>query len=175
MIKKDIPYLSFVGRSKTGKTTVIERLIPILRKRGLKVAVIKHHPHDFDIDIPGKDTYRYKQAGASTSILASPGKIAVVEDTSGELALEEIITRYVRDVDLLLIEGFKRERIPKIEVFRKKEDGGPPVCTDDTNLIAIVTDESVDTSLPVFSRNDVQKIAEFIINRFVVKKSSEVL
>jgi molybdopterin-guanine dinucleotide biosynthesis protein B len=159
MIKKDIPYLSFVGRSKTGKTTVIERLIPILRKRGLTVAVIKHHPHNFDIDIPGKDTYRYKQAGASTSILASPGKVAVVEDTSEELALEEIIERYVRDVDILLIEGFKRERIPKIEVFRKKEDGGLPVCTGDKNLIAIITDESIETPLPVFSRDNIQKIA----------------
>lgn len=175
MTKERIPYLSFVGRSKTGKTTVIERLIPILCERGIKVAVIKHHPHDFDIDIPGKDTYRYKQAGASTSILVSPGKIAIVEDTSGELALEEIINRYVRDVDLLLIEGFKRERIPKIEVFRKKEDGSSPVCAGDKNLVAIITDEIVETSLPIFSRNDVQGIAEFVISRFVGRKPSEVL
>ena len=123
MTKEGIPYLSFVGRSNTGKTTVIERLIPILCERGLKVAVIKHHPHDFDIDIPGKDTYRYKQAGATMSILASPGKVAVVEDTEKELSLEEIITRYVHDVDLLLIEGFKRERVPKIEVFKKRKVG----------------------------------------------------
>jgi len=175
LIEKDIPFLSFVGRSNTGKTTVIERLIPILNERGLKVAVIKHHTHDFDIDIPGKDTYRYKQAGASTSILVSPGKIALVEDTSEELALEVIINRYVRDVDLLLIEGFKRERIPKIEVFRKKEDGNIPVCTGDANLIAIITDELVETSLPVFSRNDVQSIAEFIISHFTGLKSSGVL
>lgn len=174
MTKKNFPYLSFVGRSKTGKTTVIERLIPILRKKGLKIAVIKHHHRDFDIDIPGKDTYRYKQAGASTSILVSPGKVAFVEDTEGELALEEVISRYVRDVDLLLIEGFKRARIPKMEVFRKKEDGNIPVCAGDSNLIAIITDESVETSLPVFSRNDVQSIAEFIIRRFVGQKSSEV-
>jgi len=175
MEKKNFPYISFVGRSNTGKTTVIERLIPVLRKKGLKVAVIKHHPHDFDIDIPGKDTYRYKQAGASTSILASPGKVAVIEDTATELTLEEIITRYVHDIDLLLIEGFKREQVPKIEVFRKKEDGNSPVCSGDTNLIAIITDESVETSLPVFSRNDVQGIAEFILSRFVGQKSSEAL
>lgn len=175
MTKKGIPYLSFVGRSNTGKTTVIERLIPALRKKGIKVAVIKHHPHDFNIDIPGKDTYRYKQAGASTSILASPGKVAVIEDTEKELTLEEIVTRYVRNIDLLLIEGFKRENIPKIEVFRKKEDGNSPVCTGDTNLIAIITDEPIETSLPVFSRNDVQKIAEFIISRFIGLKPSGVL
>ena len=68
MVKESIPYLAFVGRSKTGKTTVIEKLIPALREKGFKIAVIKHHHHDFDIDIPGKDTYRYKQAGASTKI-----------------------------------------------------------------------------------------------------------
>ena len=175
MTKEGISYLSFVGRSNTGKTTVIERLIPILSEKGIKVAVIKHHPHDFDIDIPGKDTYRYKQAGATMSILASPGKVAVVEDTEKELSLEEIITRYVHDVDLLLIEGFKRERVPKIEVFKKKEGGNLPVCEGDKNLIAIITDESVETSLPIFSRNDVQGIAEFIISRFVVGKPSEVL
>ena len=73
MAKESIPYFSFVGRSNTGKTTVIERLIPILVGKGLKVAVIKHHPHDFEIDKPGKDTYRYKQAGATMGILASPG------------------------------------------------------------------------------------------------------
>jgi len=175
MTKEGIPYLSFVGRSNTGKTTVIERLIPILCERGLKVAVIKHHPHDFDIDIPGKDTYRYKQAGATMSILASPGKVAVIEDTEKELTLEEIITRYVRDVDLLLIEGFKKAKIPKIEVFQRKECADLPVCAGDINLIAIITDEIVKTSLPIFSRNDVQGIAEFIISRFVGQKPSEVL
>ena len=175
MVKESIPYLAFVGRSKTGKTTVIEKLIPALREKGLKIAVIKHHHHDFDIDIPGKDTYRYKQAGASTSIIASPGKVAVVEDTARELPLHEIITRYVHDdVDLLLIEGFKKENIPKIEVFRQKEDGTTPVCTGDKNLIAVVTDESVKTSLPIFTRNDVQGIAEFIVNRFLRQKSSGV-
>lgn len=167
MTKEGIPYLSFVGRSNTGKTTVIERLITILRERGMKIAVIKHHPHDFDIDIPGKDTYRYKQAGAAMSILASPGKVAVIEDTEKELALEEIIARYIRDVDLLLIEGFKKAKIPKIEVFQRKVAADFPVCAGDINLIAIVTDEIVETSLPIFSRNDVQGIAEFIISRFV--------
>jgi molybdopterin-guanine dinucleotide biosynthesis protein B len=161
-----------VGRSNTGKTTVIERLIPILVGKGLKVAVIKHHPHDFEIDIPGKDTYRYKQAGATMSILASPGKVAVVEDTETELTLEEIITRYIHDVDLLIVEGFKREEIPKIEVFQRKEGADMPVCAEDKNLIAVITDESIDTLLPVFSRDDVGGVAEFILSRFIGQKSS---
>jgi molybdopterin-guanine dinucleotide biosynthesis protein B len=172
MAKESIPYFSFVGRSNTGKTTVIERLIPILVGKGLKVAVIKHHPHDFEIDIPGKDTYRYKQAGATMSILASPGKVAVVEDTETELNLEEIITRYIHDVDLLIVEGFKKEEIPKIEVFQRKADGDAPVCAGNRNLIAIVTDESIVTSLPVFSRDDVGGVAEFILSRFIGQKSS---
>jgi molybdopterin-guanine dinucleotide biosynthesis protein B len=172
MAHKDIPLVSFVGRSNTGKTTVIERLIPILIERGLKVAIIKHHPHDFEIDIPGKDTYRYKKAGAAMAILASPHKVAVVEDTEAELTLEEIITRYIHDVDLLIVEGFKREAIPKIEVFQRKTDGDAPVCAGNRNLIAIVTDESIVTSLPVFSRDDVGGVAEFILSRFIGQKSS---
>lgn len=172
MAKESIPYFSFVGRSNTGKTTVIERLIPILVGKGLKVAVIKHHPHDFEIDIPGKDTYRYKQAGATMSILASPGKVAVVEDTENELTLEDIIARYIHDVDLLIVEGFKREEIPKIEVFQRKEGADMPVCAEDKNLIAVITDESIDTLLPVFSRDDVGGVAEFILSRFIGQKSS---
>jgi molybdopterin-guanine dinucleotide biosynthesis protein B len=172
MAKESIPYFSFVGRSNTGKTTVIERLIPILVGKGLKVAVIKHHPHDFEIDIPGKDTYRYKQAGATMSILASPGKVAVVEDTETELTLEEIIARYIHDVNLLIVEGFKREEIPKIEVFQRKEGADMPVCAEDKNLIAVITDESIDTLLPVFARDDVGGVAEFILSRFIGQKSS---
>lgn len=164
---KKIPYLSFVGRSNTGKTTVIERLIPVLVEKGIRVAVIKHHHDDFDIDIPGKDTYRYKKAGATMSILASPNKVAVVEDTETELALPEIISRYVHGVDLLIIEGFKREQVPKIEVFQRKEEGSLPVCMDDRDLMAIVTDEPMGTSLPVFSRDDIYGIAQFIVKRFI--------
>jgi len=167
MAARDIPVLSFVGRSNTGKTTVIERLIPMLVEKGIKVAVIKHHPHDFEIDIPGKDTYRYKKAGATTTILASPGKVAVVEETDTEFTLAEVIARYVRDVDLLIVEGFKRERVPKIEVFQRKADGDAPVCGGDENLLAVITDEPVVTSLPVFSRNDIQGVAEFVIDRFI--------
>ena len=172
MAKESIPYFSIVGRSNTGKTTVIERLIPILVGKGLKVAVIKHHPHDFEIDKPGKDTYRYKQAGATMAILASPHKVAVVEDTETELTLEEIITRYIHDVNLLIVEGFKREEIPKIEVFQRKEGADMPVCAEDKNLIAVITDESIDTLLPVFARDDVGAVAEFILSRFIGQKSS---
>ena len=89
-----------------------------------------------------------------------------------ELTLEEIITRYIHDVDLLIVEGFKREEIPKIEVFQRKEGADIPVCAEDKNLIAVITDESIDTLLPVFSRDDVGGVAEFILSRFIGQKSS---
>lgn len=161
--KTDIPCISFVGRSKTGKTTVIEQLIPVLRERGFRVAVIKHHPHDFEIDKPGKDTYRYKQAGAVMSILVSPYKVAVVKDSETRLNLRDIIARYVHDVDLLIIEGFKRENIPKIEVYERKQGEESPVCWGDKNLIALISDYPVATGLPLFSRNDIDGVVEFVL------------
>jgi molybdopterin-guanine dinucleotide biosynthesis protein B len=167
MERKGIPHVSFVGRSNTGKTTVIERLIPVFREMGVRVAVIKHHHGDFEIDKPGKDTYRYKEAGAKVAILASPHKVAVVEETEAELSLGEIIARHVHDVDLLIIEGFKKEDVPKIEVFQRKEGTDLPVCAGDRNLVAIISDEAVVTSLPVFSRDDIQGVARFVSERFM--------
>jgi molybdopterin-guanine dinucleotide biosynthesis protein B len=159
-----IPVISIVGRSKTGKTTLIEKLIPLLATKGIKVATAKHHPHDFEIDIPGKDTYRHKRAGARTVIMSSPGKIAVVKDTDGDLSLEEIRARYVDDVDLLIAEGYKREEIPKVEVFPRKEEIDP-VCLNDANLLAIVTDIPFSSRIPVFQRDDVEAVAEFIMSK----------
>lgn len=154
-----------IGRSNTGKTTVIEKLIPILKARGIRVATIKHHPHDFHIDIEGKDSYRHKKAGARLTIIASPSKIGIVEDLERELALEEIISRYVSGVDLVITEGYKRERMPKIEVYNYRENE-PPLITDDRNGVAIIADRPVAAHVPVFFRDDVEKIAEFVIEKF---------
>jgi molybdopterin-guanine dinucleotide biosynthesis protein B len=170
--KETVVVISFVGRSGVGKTTLIERLIPLLTEKGLRVGVIKHHHLDFEIDKPGKDTYRYKQAGAGIAMLVSPTKIALVEDTPAELALEEIVVRFIHHVDLLIVEGFKKEKLPKIEVFQAKEGAGEPVCAGDKNLVAIVTDEPLATKLPVFSRDDVEGVARFIVTRFVETRPS---
>lgn len=164
MGEKKIPVISIVGRSKTGKTTFIEKLIPVLMSKGIRVATIKHHPHDFDIDIPGKDTYRHKKAGAKTVILSSPGKIAMVKDTERDLSIQEILTSYVDDVDILITEGYKKEDMPKIEVFQKKE-GLKPVCDNDRNLLAIITDTPFNSHVPVFLRDDIERAAGFIISR----------
>ncbi|MCX5813987.1 MAG: molybdopterin-guanine dinucleotide biosynthesis protein B [Proteobacteria bacterium] len=165
MDKIKIPVISIVGRAKTGKTTFIEKLIPVLMYKDIKVAVIKHHLHDFEFDIPGKDTYRHKKAGAKTVILSSPGKIAMVKDTEKDLSIEEIISGYIDDIDLLITEGYKKEDMPKIEVYPKKE-GAEPVCIDDRNLVAIITDIPFTTHVPVFQRDDIEGVAGFILTKF---------
>jgi molybdopterin-guanine dinucleotide biosynthesis adapter protein len=160
-----IPVISIVGRAKTGKTTFIEKLIPLLMDDGIRVAVIKHHHHDFEFDIPGKDTYRHKKAGARTVILSSPEKIAMVKDTEKDLSIDEIISGYIDDIDLVITEGYKKEDMPKIEVYPKKV-GLEPVCINDGNLVAIITDIPFVSHVPVFQRDDVEGVTGFIISKF---------
>jgi molybdopterin-guanine dinucleotide biosynthesis protein MobB len=166
--RTQIPVISFAGTSNTGKTTLIERLIPALKAKGIRVATVKHHHGAFDADVPGKDTYRHKKAGATATIISGPGKIALVSDVEGDLPLHEIAQRYVKNADILIAEGFKSEKVPKIEVYRKTGETGP-VCLADPELLALVTDEEVvgiKPSLPVFRTDDIVGIVEFIFSRF---------
>jgi molybdopterin-guanine dinucleotide biosynthesis protein B len=161
MEEKKIPIVSIVGRAKTGKTTLVVKLISILKARGIRVATIKHHHHDFEADREGKDTYRHKQAGASLTIIASPAKIAMVKDVEEELTLQQIVDRFVGDVDLIITEGYKGESIPKIEVYSAREE--PPATLGDPNLLAVLSDTPVDTRVPVFKRDDAQAAADLIV------------
>ncbi len=163
MIGNRIPIISFVGTSKSGKTTFIEKLIPFLKKMGLRIAVIKHHHLNFEIDTVGKDTYRHKKAGASTVILSSPYKIAVIKDLEEELSLREIVSVYINDVDLAIAEGYKQENIPKMEVFRHGKEAAP-LCLHDEKIVAIIADKKVDAKITQFSINDVEGVAKFIIH-----------
>jgi molybdopterin-guanine dinucleotide biosynthesis protein B len=159
-----IPVLSLVGRSNTGKTTLIEKLIPILASEGIRVATIKHHNHDFEIDREGKDTYRHKKAGARLSIIISPKKLALVEDLDGEPTLDEILVHYVRGVDLLITEGYKRGPVLKIEVYNSAQ-GDAPVTLGDPSLLAVVSDRAIRLPIPVFQRDDARGIADFVIEK----------
>lgn len=163
MAQNSITVLSVVGRSKTGKTTLIEKLIPLLKRKGLRIATIKHHHNDFEIDREGKDTYRHKAAGAKAVILSSPAQIALVTDVEKELDVQEIIQRYIHDVDLVITEGYKSESFPKIEVFKWKEDF-LPVCLNDGSLIALVTDKPVNAPVKQFLRDDIEGVAELILD-----------
>jgi molybdopterin-guanine dinucleotide biosynthesis adapter protein len=157
--------IAIVGTSKTGKTTLIEKLIPLLTGRGLRVATVKHHHKDFEIDIPGKDTYRHKKAGAVTTIISAPGKIGIVSDVSGDLPLADIVSRYTEEADILIAEGYKKANVAKIEVYRAQE-GRSPVCLGDKDLIAIVTEDEIDAGVPLFKTGDIPSLAAFIVSHF---------
>ena len=156
-----IPIISIVGRSKSGKTTLIEQLIPEFIRRGYRVATIKHHGNDFPIDHKGKDSWRHKEAGAHTVFISSPHKVAVIEDTPYDLSLEELATRFIRGADIIIAEGFKKERHPKIEVFRKGVHPRP-LAPELENVIAVVSDDPPSVAFPSLRHDDIRGIADTI-------------
>ena len=162
-----IPIVSIVGKSDAGKTTLLEKVVRELTSRGYRIATIKHDAHSFEIDHKGKDSWRHKQAGASITVISSPAKLALVEDTDHDLTLSEIRQIYMRGVDLIVTEGYKRETHPKIEVFRR-EMHRELLCTDDENLIAIAgTPPNPPANVPVFDLDDVRPLCDFIEERFL--------
>lgn len=156
--------IGFIGYSNTGKTTLIEKLIPLLRMRGLRVSAIKNAHHGFDMDRPGKDSYRYREAGAGQVLIATGVRWALLSETPQAAAsLEELIGR-LDPCDLVIIEGFKSEgQIPRIEV-RRSSNTEPPIFPNDPNVIAVASDLAVDTGLPVLDLNDAATIAQFVID-----------
>ncbi len=159
-----IPIISIVGRSKSGKTTLMEQLIPEFIRRGYRVATIKHHGKDFQIDHEGKDSWRHKEAGAQTVIVSSPQKVAVVEDVAHDLSPDELATRFIRGVDIIIAEGFKREKYPKVEVFRK-EVHPHPLAPELENVIAVVSDDPLPLTIPCLGFKDINGIADIIEER----------
>ncbi len=159
-----VPLISIVGKSNSGKTTFLEKLIPVLKNRGFKVGVIKHAHHGFEIDKKGKDSWRHKNAGASMVMVSSPGKIAMVKDEESE-ALDNL-NKYFSEMDIILSEGYKRENKPKIEIFRK-EAHERPLCKGDSSLIALVTNSDVDLNVPRFGLEEFEKVADLIENKFL--------
>jgi molybdopterin-guanine dinucleotide biosynthesis protein MobB len=166
-----IPIISIVGSSKGGKTTLIERLIPEFIKRGYRVATIKHHGKDFQIDQTGKDSWRHKEAGAHTVVISSPQKVALVEDVSHDHSLEELATRFIQGVDIIIAEGFKREKHSKVEVFRK-EVHPHPLTPELENVIAVVSDDPLPLDIPCLNLNDISGIADVIEERVVIPQKS---
>ena len=161
------PIVSIVGRSESGKTTLIEKLIPMLTRHSYRIGTIKHTHHAVDTDRFGKDSARHRTAGAETVMLASPGRIAMFKATASE-TLDGLI-RYFEDVDLLITEGYKRENKPKIEVLRAAV-GSELLCRDDPGLVAVATDADLDVHVPVFRLDDPAAIAEFIEQRFLASR-----
>ena len=165
-----IPIVSIVGRSNTGKTTLIEKLIIELRRRGYRVGTIKHNSHGFEIDHEGKDSWRHKKAGAQVTVIASPHRVAVIEDVNRDYELSELMDHYIRDVDIILSEGFKKNPHPKIEVVRSglKHE---PLCTREDNLIAVASDRPLERGVPCLDINDAGSIVNLIEDRFLKRNS----
>jgi molybdopterin-guanine dinucleotide biosynthesis protein MobB len=159
------PYaIAIVGNSGAGKTTLLERLIPLLKGRGLRVGVVKHDAHRFDIDHPGKDSHRFTAAGADTMMITSPEKLAMVKRHPASPPVEELLARYFSDMDLVLVEGFRGSSLPKIEVHRKAFRGAL-ICRgerDDPSLAAVASDEPLSVDVPVLDVNDPGAVAGFI-------------
>lgn len=161
-----IPILSVVGRSNAGKTTLIVKMIAELVRRGYRVATIKHNRHGFEIDHEGKDSWRHKQAGARITVIASPHQVAVVEDIEKDYDIDDLVDRYIRNVDLVLSEGFKKNPHPKIEVNRSemKQD---ILSTQEDNLLAIASDRPLEADVPSFDINDTVGLVDLIEGRFL--------
>jgi molybdopterin-guanine dinucleotide biosynthesis protein B len=156
--------LSVVGRAQSGKTTLIEKLIPELKNRGYRIGTIKHAHHGFDIDKSGKDSWRHRHAGADVVVVASPGKIAMVRDEERE-SLDDL-QNYFEGTDLIITEGYKTQNKPKIEVMRAARHT-ELVCAGDRNLIAVVTDVDLNPSVPKFGLNDIKELADLIQQKFL--------
>lgn len=158
------PILCFVGRSNSGKTTLIERLIPELVLAGYRVATVKHAGHGFELDTEGKDSWRHKRAGASTVIVLSKGSLAMFSDVSDEIKVEEVRERFLGSgIDLILAEGWKSEGYPKIVVVRDQM-GEVPVSAE--GLLAVVSNKPVQVSVPCFEPDDIKGLTELIVQHF---------
>src|SRR4030067_2090083 len=167
-----IPIISIVGKSDSGKTTLIEKLVPELTRRGYRIATVKHDVHGFEVDQEGKDSWRHKRAGAHTVIISSPNKVALIRNVEKDLTLEEIREKLVQDVGLILSEGYKKDVQPKIEIFRK-EKHKELLCTRENNLVAIVSDKKFRVGVSCFSLDDIRGVADFIEKKYLQSKREE--
>jgi len=162
-----LPIVSIVGKSQSGKTVLMEQLIAEFKRRGYKVAALKHSPGGMEIDRPGKDSWRFAQAGSDAVLVSSIDKLAFIKKLDHELDLEEILQVVGDEFDLVLAEGFRKSKIPKIEVH-KKELGDDLLCSPD-ELSAIVTEGPLDADISQLTWGDTVAIADFIEKNFVLK------
>lgn len=159
------PVVSIVGKSKSGKTTIMEKLIAELKSRGYRVATVKHAPQESSFDEPGKDSWRHTQAGSEAAVISSSNKLVLIKPTSGEASLEQIAYLLGEDYDIILTEGFRHGNAPKIEVHRRQ--AGPPLASV-KKLIAIATDEPLETKTRQFSLEDTKGLADLLEKGFIL-------
>lgn len=162
--------ISIVGKSDAGKTTLLESLITELKRRGHKVAIVKHSHHADDLDTATKDTWRFTRAGSEISAINSLDNLAIYRHMEHYFDPQEISNFILWDYDIILTEGFKGSDYPKIEVHRGKQ--GKELLTDPKQLLAVVTDERLDVNVPQFSRDDIHGIAD-LIEKMIISNQKE--
>ena len=158
------PIISIVGKSKSGKTTFIEKLINELKSRGYRIATIKHTPDGMNIDQPDKDSWRHIQAGSEATIISSSDNIVLIKPVTPKITIDEIAHHLGEDYDIIIAEGFKQGDAPKIEVHRREV--GPPL-SDIKKLTAIITDEPLETKARQLSLEDIKGLADLLENGFI--------
>lgn len=158
-----LPVVCFVGSSGVGKTTIIESVVPEIKSRGYRIAVIKHTPHGFNIDRKGKDSWRFTHAGADIVVLSAKDTLCMIQRMAEESPLENILSLFEGKVDLVLVEGYKRSPWPTIEVVRYSVN--PRLIHSPEELLAIVTDRQFPLEMPQFFFEDMKKIANFVIEK----------
>ena len=158
--------LLVVGKKKVGKTTLIEKLIAGLKNKGYKIGSIKYTTQDHEFDTPGKDSFRHAQAGAESTLILSPTKIALFSRTLRHKSIEELLDFVFAGYDLVIGEGFKNSSFPKIEVFDSKKHSGL-LCSAKDNLIAVVGDTDPSLEVPYFPPNQIDSLIEFVEHQFL--------
>jgi molybdopterin-guanine dinucleotide biosynthesis adapter protein len=160
--------ISIVSKKGSGKTTLLEKLIPELKRRGYRVGTVKHDTHGFDIDHEGKDTYRHKACGADAVMISCPWKLSLIKDTSEEIPLTRLVDKYLRDMDIVITEGYRRAGMPQVEVFRSTAHDTPLHAKAEKNsLFAVLSDRPVDLGVPNLDINDIKALADLIEGRFL--------
>lgn len=167
--EKPMHTVSFVAASSnSGKTTLIEKIVKLLKARGLRVAVVKHTSAGFELDRPGKDSWRFQEAGADSVVLVGPGKMAAIRKID-DIPSPEEIERAAGDIDIVIHEGSKKSAKNKIEVFRFGVSGDRPLCLEDRSYLALVSDRPFPVSIPHFDLNDAEGVANYLVKNFVAK------
>jgi molybdopterin-guanine dinucleotide biosynthesis adapter protein len=162
--------VSIVSKKDSGKTTLIEKLIPELKHRGYRIGTIKHDVHGFTIDHEGKDTFRHKAAGAETVVISCPWMLSVIKDVKEEASIDQLVADHFKEMDLVITEGFKKAGKPQIEVYRSTAHDSPINVKGQKNtLIALASDIQLDLGVPCFDLHDVRGLADFIEQTFLKK------
>jgi molybdopterin-guanine dinucleotide biosynthesis protein MobB len=168
-LKPSMPVVSFVGNSNSGKTTLVVQIVGILRKLGYRVATVKHAAHGFDIDRPGKDSYRFREAGSDVTVISSPTQLALVKDMNTEATLSQIIDLIGTAVDIILVEGYQDTTIPKIVVITSDNDTG--ILIEKQNILAVLIASVWVDGIPKFADRDISNIVHLLVDFIIACQS----